>query len=47
MDVTLFRFTDSAYTKKGQVGFLAMLRTDGKNVHANNSAIKKMRQAAA
>lgn len=47
MDVTLFRFTDSAYAKKGQVGFLAMLRTDGKSIHANNSAIKKMKQAAA
>lgn len=29
MSVTLFRFTDSAYTKKGQVGFLAWMRTDG------------------
>ncbi|WP_109466360.1 phage major capsid protein [Albibacillus kandeliae] len=47
MDVTLFRFTDSAYTKKGQVGFLAMLRTDGKTIAANNKAIKKMRHAAA
>ena len=47
MDVTLFRFTDSAYTKRGQVGFLAMLRTDGKTIAANNAAIKKMRHAAA
>lgn len=47
MDITLFRFTDSAYTKKGQVGFLAMLRTDGKTIAANNAAIKKMRHAAA
>ncbi|MCZ4269012.1 phage major capsid protein [Rhodobacteraceae bacterium G21628-S1] len=47
MDITLFRFTDSAYTKKGQVGFLAMLRTDGKTIAANNKAIKKMRHAAA
>ncbi|MBC7154498.1 MAG: phage major capsid protein [Rhodobacteraceae bacterium] len=46
MDVTLFRFTDSAYTKKGQVGFMAMLRTDGKTIAANNAAIKKMRHAA-
>jgi HK97 family phage major capsid protein len=29
MDVTYFRFTDSAYAKKGQVGFLAMLRSGG------------------
>lgn len=47
MDITLFRFTDSAYTKRGQVGFLAMLRTDGKTIAANNAAIKKMRHAAA
>ena len=47
MDLTLFRFTDSAYTKRGQVGFLAMLRTDGKTIAANNAAIKKMRHAAA
>lgn len=29
MDVTMFRFTDSAYTKLGQVGFLAWLRSGG------------------
>lgn len=29
MSVTLFRFTDSVYTKKGQVGFLAWMRADG------------------
>jgi HK97 family phage major capsid protein len=29
MNVTLFRFEDSAYAKKGQVGFLAFLRTTG------------------
>lgn len=29
MDVTMFRFTDSAYTKLGQVGFLAWMRTGG------------------
>lgn len=29
MSVTLFRFTDSAYTKKGQVGFLAWMRSGG------------------
>lgn len=51
MNVTLFRFTDSVYTRKGQVGFLAMLRTDGKiiavNKNAPNAAIAKLRQAAA
>lgn len=29
MDVQMFRFTDSAYTKLGQVGFLAWLRSGG------------------
>ena len=29
MDVSMFRFTDSAYTKKGQVGFLAWARMGG------------------
>lgn len=29
MAVTLFRFNDSAYIKKGQVGFLAWMRTGG------------------
>ncbi|WP_197919319.1 phage major capsid protein [Thiosulfatihalobacter marinus] len=46
MDVALFRFTDSAYTKKGQVGFMAWMRTDGKTIHANNAAIKKLTHAA-
>jgi len=32
MAMSLFRFTDSAYTKKGQVGFLAWMRADGKLV---------------
>lgn len=29
MDVSMFRFTDSAYTKKGQVGFMAWMRCGG------------------
>lgn len=29
MSVTMFRFNDSAYVKKGQVGFLAWMRTGG------------------
>jgi HK97 family phage major capsid protein len=29
MEVTMFRFTDSAFTKKGQVGFLAWMRSGG------------------
>lgn len=32
MDMQLFRFTDSAYTKKGQVGFLAWSRHGGNYV---------------
>ncbi len=35
MDVTLFRFTDSAYTKLGQVGFLAWMRTGGNLIATN------------
>jgi HK97 family phage major capsid protein len=29
MDVQMFRFTDSTYTKLGQVGFLAWMRSAG------------------
>lgn len=29
LDITLFRFTDSAYSKRGQVGFLAFMRSGG------------------
>lgn len=29
LDVSMFRFTDSAYTKKGQVGFMAWMRCGG------------------
>jgi len=32
MNVSLFRFTDSAYTKLGQVGFLAWMRSGGQFV---------------
>ena len=32
LDLTLFRFTDSAYTKLGQVGFLAWMRAGGQFV---------------
>jgi HK97 family phage major capsid protein len=37
MDVTMFRFTDSAYTKLGQVGFLAWLRSGGNFVDVGGS----------
>jgi HK97 family phage major capsid protein len=35
MAVQMFRFTDSAFTKKGQVGFLAWMRSGGNLVDAN------------
>lgn len=38
MQVSLFRFTDSAYTKLGQVGFLAWMRTGGNLV--DTAAVK-------
>jgi len=44
MDVSLFRFTDSAYTKKGQVGFLAWSRAGGNLV--DTSAVKVYTHAA-
>jgi len=37
MDVSLFRFTDSAYTKLGQVGFLAWMRSGGQFVDVGGS----------
>lgn len=45
-DMMLFRFTDSAYSKKGQVGFLAMMRSDGRVIAADDKAIKAMEQSA-
>lgn len=36
MQVTLFRFDDSAYVSKGQIGFLAWSRHDGKLVSAGS-----------
>ena len=45
MDVTLFRFDDSAYTKKGQIGFLAWSRHDGKLVTAG-APVKSFQQSA-
>lgn len=35
MDVTLFRFTDSVFTRKGQVGFLAWSRHGGQMIDVN------------
>lgn len=44
MDVTMFRFTDSAYTKLGQVGFLAWMRSGGQCI--DPSAIKYYQNSA-
>ena len=40
MDVLLFRMTDSKYTEKGQVGFLAFSRHDGDLIAASGNCIK-------
>lgn len=44
MQVSLFRFTDSAYTTKGQVGFLAWMRSGGNLLDA--SAVKFLQHSA-
>lgn len=44
MQFLFFRMTDSAYTRKGQVGFLAFSRHDGKLLDAN--AVKALTMAA-
>lgn len=45
MNVTLFRMTDSKYTEKGQVGFLAFSRHDGDLMDADGSSVKVLTQA--
>jgi HK97 family phage major capsid protein len=45
MAVEMFRFTDSAYTKKGQVGFLAWMRSGGNLVDVGG-AVKVFINAA-
>lgn len=45
MDISMFRFTDSAYTKLGQVGFLAWMRTGG-NLIDVGGAVKLFVNAA-
>ncbi|TFL16425.1 phage major capsid protein [Jannaschia formosa] len=45
MAVEMFRFTDSAYTKKGQVGFLAWMRSGG-NLIDVGGAVKAFVNAA-
>jgi len=46
MAVTLFRFNDSAYVKKGQVGFLAWMRSGGNLVDVGG-AVKTFQHGAA
>lgn len=46
MSITLFRFNDSAYVKKGQVGFLAWMRTGGNLVDVGG-AVKVFQHGAA
>lgn len=45
MDLTLFRFTDSAYIKKGQIGFMAMNRQGG-NLIDVGGAVKHYQNSA-
>lgn len=46
MAATLFRFTDSAYTKKGQVGFLAWQRAGGNLLDVSGSTVKHYQHSA-
>jgi HK97 family phage major capsid protein len=46
MAITLFRFNDSAYVKKGQVGFLAWMRSGG-NLIDVGGAVKLFQHGAA
>lgn len=46
MGLTLFRFDDSRYAEKGQVGFLCFQRSDGNLIDASNDAIKVVQQAS-
>jgi HK97 family phage major capsid protein len=45
LDIQMHRFTDSAYAKKGQVGFLAFMRTGGNLVDVGG-AVKHYQNSA-
>ena len=45
MSVELQRYTDSAYAKKGQVGFLAWMRSGGNMIDVGG-AVKSFKNAA-
>lgn len=47
MATQVFRFTDSAYLSKGQVGFLAWARADGRLIDASNESIRYLANSAA
>lgn len=40
LQVSLFRFTDSAYARKGQVGFLALMRSGGNLIDNSGATVK-------
>lgn len=46
LDIQLFRFTDSAYAKLGQVGFLAWFRCGGNFIDASGGAVKHYANSA-
>lgn len=46
MAATVFRFTDSAYTKKGQVGFLAWQRAGGNLLDVSGATVKSFQHSA-
>jgi HK97 family phage major capsid protein len=46
MSATLHRFTDSAYAKKGQVGFLAFQRAGGNLLDVSGSTVKHFQNSA-
>lgn len=46
MMFTLFRFTDSAYSKKGQVGFLAWMRAGGNLIDVSGDSVKHYANSA-
>jgi len=46
MSATMFRFTDSAYTKLGQVGFLAWMRAGGNLLDVSGATVKYYQNSA-
>lgn len=46
MSMIILRFTDSAYTSKGQIGFLGWARSDGRLVDASNASIQYLANSA-